>query len=140
MVTSKVRKFRGFARFQADETVWAAQVVTWLPLVSQAMSIGFLLFTLLTGGFALMRHPWVVLLAAVVPLLFLSLYGLAGAWIGAHESRGFWLAIALFTFSLVTDVLRGHFVSFDLVYSIVALIIVIRAGRSIGVRHLAPAA
>jgi hypothetical protein len=66
-----------------------------------------------------------------------GLYGLAGAWIGERRARGIWLAIALFMWSLVASVLSGRVLSFGAAYDILALILVIRAGREIGVRYLA---
>jgi hypothetical protein len=129
------RPFRGLARFHSDEAIWLAQVVTWLPLVSQAVGIGALLVGIFGAG-PLAGSLVALLPAAVIPLILGSLYGFAGAWIGARQSRGIWLAIALFALSLVMDVLSGRLLSFGAAYDLVALILVIRAGRAIGVRYL----
>jgi hypothetical protein len=134
------RAFREFARYRAGEAVWYAQIVTWLPVVSQVVGLGILLVALLTGDAELRRNATASASSTVVMLLFVLLYALAGAWIGARRARGIWLAIALFLWSLVASVLSGRVLSFGAAYDVLALILVIRAGREIGVRYLKPGA
>jgi hypothetical protein len=133
-----VRSFHDYARYRAGEAVWYAQIVTWLPVVSQAVGLGILLVALVTGSAELRRNATASVLATVVMLLFVCLYGLAGAWIGARRARGIWLAIALFLWSLVASVISGRVFSFGAAYDVLALLLVVRAGREIGVRYLAP--
>lgn len=140
MPRPNVRSFRDYARYQAGEAVWYAQIVTWLPVVSQAVGFGILLLALLTGNAEIRRGATPSVLAMVVALLFACLYALAGAWIGERRARGIWLAIALFMWSLVASVISGRVFSFGAAYDVLALILVIRAGREIGVRYLKPGA
>jgi hypothetical protein len=136
MPSSRVKGPHRLTRFQIDEVVWPAQLVTWLPLVSQAAGIGFLLFAMLGSRAALQVRAPRVWWSPIVALLFLILHGLAGAWIGARQVRGIWLAIALFSFTLVSRVLHRHLLSFNTAYAVLALILIVRAGRAIGVRYL----
>ena len=140
MPRPNVRSFRDYARYQAGEAVWYAQIVTWLPVVSEAIGLGILLVAFLTGNLDLRRNPTSRALTVAVAVLFLFLYALAGAWIGARRARGIWLAIALFMWSLVASVISGRVFSFGAAYDVLALILVIRAGREIGVRYLKPGA
>lgn len=139
MSRPNVRSFREYARYQAGEAVWYAQIVTWLPVMSQVVGLGILLVMFLTGDAEVRRSARPSAVSMVVALLFVCLYGLAGAWIGARRARGFWLAIALFMWSLVMSVLSGRVLSFGAAYDMLALILIIRAGREVGVRYLKPA-
>jgi hypothetical protein len=138
MPRPNVRSFRDYARYQAGEAVWYAQIVTWLPVVSEAIGLGVLLVAFLTGNLHFRRNPTSRAVTVAVAVLFLFLYALAGAWIGARRARGIWLAIALFMWSLVASVISGRVFSFGAAYDVLALILVIRAGREIGVRYLKP--
>lgn len=129
------REFREWARFQEDEAIWPAQVITWLPLVSYVVSFVVLLVTLVGLGIGL-RQPAASLASVAVSLLYVCLYGLAGSWIGARQRRGVRLAIAIFTWSLIGLVLSGRLVSLGAAYDVVALILVIRAGRAMGMRYV----
>ena len=137
MPRPNVRSFREYARYRAGEAVWYAQIVTWLPIVSVAVGLGMVLVTILTVP--QLRHGDLPSAGSMlVALLFVCLYALAGAWIGERRARGFWLAIALFLWSLVASVLSGRVLSFGAAYDVLALILIIRAGREIGVRYLSP--
>jgi hypothetical protein len=123
------------------EAVWYAQIVTWLPVVSLVVGLGMLLVGyLVTGRAAVWRVAVHGALSVVVSLLFVCLYALAGVWIGDRRARGVWLAIALFMWSLVASVLSGRIFSFGAAYDVLALLLVVRAGREIGVRYLKPGA
>lgn len=141
MPRPNVRSFRDYARYRAGEAVWYAQIATWLPVVSEVVGLGMLLVAfLVTGRETVGRSATRGVLAIVVMLLFVCLYALAGAWIGARRPRGIWLAIALFMWSLVASVLTGRILSFGAAYDVLALLLVVRAGREIGVRYLKPGA
>ncbi len=128
-------EFHGWARFQEDQAIWPAQVITWLPLVSYVVSFVVLLVTLVGSGIGLHR-PAVSLASVSVALLWVCLYGLAGSWIGARRRRGVQLAIVLFALSLVANVLSGRLISLSAAYDVLALILVIRAGRAMGMRYV----
>ena len=128
------REFRGWTRFRADEAIWPAQVVTWLPMMSQVVALTVLLFTIIGGGFHMRHNVGAALASLLVILLFLSLYYLAGAWIGERQRRGIQLATALFAWSLAADALFGRLITLGAAYDVLALVLVIRAGRAIGVR------
>lgn len=133
MERPKVRELSGWARFRADEAIWPAQVVTWLPMMSQVVALVVLLFAIIGGGFNVLHNLTTALASLLVILLFLCLYYLAGAWIGERRRRGIQLATALFAWSLVTSILTGHLLSLGVAYDVLALVLVIRAGRAIGV-------
>lgn len=139
MARSSGRPFGAMVRFQFDESIWYAQIVTWLPLVSQAVGLGILLVAVIGGDQELRRAAAAGAWSMLGALLFMCLYGLAGTWIGERRARGIWLAIALFGWSLVTSVWQGQLFRFGVLYDVLALVLVVRAGRAIGVPYLAPA-
>lgn len=138
MARSNGRPFGAMVRFQFDETIWYAQLVTWLPLVSQAVGIGILLVMAIGGDVEFRRAAAAGAWSMLAALLFMCLYGLAGMWIGERRARGIWLAIALFAWSLIASVWQGQLLRFGVLYDVLALVLVMRAGRAIGVRYLAP--
>jgi hypothetical protein len=139
MARSSGRPFRAPTRFQFDETIWYAQLVTWLPLVSQIVGLCILLFRLIGGAPGLRRAATAGAWSMLAAKLFMCLYGLAGWWIGERQARGVWLAIALFGWPLVALLSHGHVLRLGVLYDVLALVLVVRAGRVIGVRYLAPA-
>ena len=134
---SRIRSFHAYARYQADEAIWWAQLITWLPVVNLVIGLVILLVTTISSGDAIVRREltggaW----SLAIALFFVCLYGLAGAWIGSRQARGVWLAIALFGWSLAANALHGHLLSFNALYDLLALSLIVRAGRAFGVRYL----
>lgn len=124
------------SRAKAADALRLAQLILWLPLLSQAIAFGLIVFTIVSRG-ADIRASWPTSSwSMLVALLFLILYALSGWWIGARQRRGVWLGIALFAWSLTTSLLHGHPLSVRAGYAVLGLAIVIRAGRALGVKQL----
>jgi len=133
---SRIRSFHAYARYQADEAIWWAQLITWVPVADGVIGLIALLVAILSGGAVVRREGTGGAWSLAVALLFVCLYGLAGAWIGSRQARGVWLAIALFGWSLAANALHGHLLSLNALYDLLALSLIVRAGRAIGVRYL----
>ena len=126
------------SRAEAQETIWFAQAILWLPLLTQSILLGVMLFAIAFRGLDVRASwptsPWRGLLS----LLFPVLYGLAGWWVGARDRRGVWLGIALFGWSLANALVYGHLLSYRAGYALVGLGLVVRAGRALGIPQLRP--
>src|SRR4051812_7024664 len=109
-------------RAEAKEAIWIAQVILWIPLAGPLIALVVLPFVFHRPD---VRASWQgSLWAGFVTLLFLVLYALAGWWVGARQSRGIWLGMALFGWSVVTAVLHGRLLSLRTGYAVLGLLIV----------------
>jgi hypothetical protein len=119
----------------ADRRIEQAQYVTLLPFVLTLVGIGVaLVFYFMAQADV---HPVVTWWSVVWSVSVTAAYGLAAWLIGKRRAAGGYLAIILFGWAIAASLWRRQ-MSFNALYSLVAIAVVMRAAAELNLKWRLP--
>ena len=124
---------------EGDQRVSVAQTFLWLScaggLIGLVVGLAAILFGHGEVWSALARQP----LQALRGVAFLALYVLSAHLTGQRRSAGGLIGLALFGYSIVRLVVAGHIVSWQMGWSLIGVIVILRAWPALTTGPIAPA-
>ena len=128
-----------YDRSEDDRRVAVAETFLWLScsgsLLSLVLGVVALALGHAEGRAGAAAHP----VRALLSLGLLALYVMAAAWTGRRRAAGGVLALALFGYSAVAHVLAGHIVTWHMAWTVLGIVLVVRAAHALNLTFIAPA-
>jgi hypothetical protein len=126
-----VKRLAWYEMDDEDRRIATAQTVVWLaclgPLLGLVAAIVGVFFGNRIFLTAIAEHPFGVLLGVA----WVGIYALAGYLIGERRAEGGVIGLILFAYGLVQSALLGRLFSFGAAFSLLGIVLILRAGRAL---------
>jgi hypothetical protein len=119
---------------ESDRRVQYAQIVTLLPPVLTVLGLAWISISLTKIGWWRLAGLDVAWWRFMASFVIAALYGFAAWRIGRRERIGGIIALTLFAGNIVTAALHGRIVTFWAGYSVLGIVLVLRAAEDLHLR------